>query len=183
MENKLKNVVIDGATLYYTNEDITDPETSLETLKASYFATAKAGVSILAKPIIREMEYAGKLGRKNVGDERVQGWEVTSECEVLDFHEAVLTASLFEKATTTGTKLDKFVPKATIGTSEYKNLVVVGRVKATNNPAIAIIKNTFNVEGTQFTMEDNNEAGNKMKFDGHYDGEEIPFELYLPKLA
>lgn len=179
----MKNVIIDGATLYYTNTDITNPDTDIETLKAGYFATAKAGVTILAKPIIREMEYAGKLGRKNVDDERIQGWEVTAECEVIDFHADVLTASLLEKGTTTGTKLEKYVPKATMEATDYKNLVVVGRVKGTTEPAVAVIKNTFNAEGLQFSMEDNNEAGNKMKFDGHYNGEEMPFEIYLPKLA
>lgn len=181
---KDKNWVIDGATVYYPAPDITSIETDLAKIKEKLFATAKDSVTVTAKPLIREMEFSGKKGRKIVGGDRITGWEVQAEGTFLGVDEAMLSASLFEKVTNSSTKFDKYVPAKELLETAYNNMVIVGTVKGVDGDGvIAVIKNTYNEEGMTLEMKDNDESGCKTTFKGHYEmnSDVPPVEIYVVK--
>lgn len=180
---KLDNVVIDGATLYYTSTSITDPKTNLATLTSDYLGVAKSSVTINCKPVIREIEHMGKMGRKTIYDERITGWEIEAEADVMDVNAKTLSASLFAKDTTTPpTNHDRYIPLNTL-TGSYKNLVVVGTMQGTTEKVVVVVKNTYNGEGLTVEFKDNDESSCKMKFNGHYvaDSNVAPYEIYIQK--
>lgn len=185
VKNKLQDIIIDGATCYFTATEITDPKVNLETIEADYLGTAKSSVAVTAKPLIREIEHLGKRERKTVYDERITGWEVTAEADILDLNEKTLETSLFIKdATGTApTKHDKYIPKANLSASDYKNLVIVGKMKSTSENVVLVIKNTYNAEGISIETKDNDESATKMVFNGHYeqDSDKAPIEIFAVK--
>lgn len=182
---KLDNVVIDGATLYYTSTSITDPKTNLSTLTADYLGVAKSSISVVCKATIREIDHMGKMGRKTNYDERIIGWEISAEADVMDVNSKTLGASLLVKDTTSPpTAHDRYIPTTAIA-GNYKNLVIVGTMQGTTEKVVCVIKNTYNGEGMTIEFKDNDESSCKMKFNGHYlaDSNVAPYELYIQKSA
>lgn len=182
---KLDEIIIDGAVLYLTNTDISDPKTDLATIDADYLGTAKSEVTVTCKPTIREVEHMGKMGRKTNYDERITGYEVATEADILDYNAKTLAASLFAKGTSTATDYDLYVPKTKIEATDYKNLVVVGKKKGTTTPVVVVVENTYNGEGLTIVHKDNDESSNKMKFNGHYEvnSDTPPMKVFLPKVV
>lgn len=181
---KFDNVVIDGATVYYTSIDITDPKVSLAALQADYLGTAKSSITVMCKPTIREMEHMGKMGRKTNYDERITGYEVEAEADLMDVTSKTLNASLLVKDTTSQpTAHDRYIPSTTIAAANYKHLVIVGKLQGSAENVVCIVKNTYNGEGLSVEFKDNDESASKMKFTGHYAlGSDIaPYEIYIPK--
>ena len=181
---KFDNVVIDGATVYFTSTDITDPKTSLAALQADYLGTAKTSITVMCKPTIREIEHMGKMGRKNNYDERITGWEVEAEADLMDITAKTLGACLLVKDTTSvPTAHDRYIPAPVIGSSNYKHLVIVGKLQGNGENVVCIVKNTYNSEGLSIEFKDNDESASKMKFIGHYalDSNVAPYEIYIPK--
>lgn len=181
---KFDNVVIDGATVYYTSVNITDPKVSLASLQADYLGTAKSSVTVLCKPIIREIEHMGKMGRKTSYDERITGYEVEAEADLMDVTSKTLNASLLVKDTTTvPTAHDRYIPSPVIAAVNYKHLVIVGKLQGSAENVVCIVKNTYNSEGLSIEFKDNDESASKMKFIGHYaiDSDIAPYQLYIPK--
>lgn len=183
---KLDNIVIDGATLYYTATEITDPKVALATLTADYLGVAQKSIKVECKPVIREIDHMGKKDRKNNYDERITGWEVSCEADIMDLTAKTLTASLLVKDTASlPTAHDRYIPKVSIASTDYKDLVIVGTMQGTTEKVICIIKNTYNGEGLSIEFKDNDESAAKMKFEGHYDidSDKAPYELYIVKVS
>lgn len=181
---KFDNVVIDGATVYYTSIDITDPKVSLAALQADYLGTAKTSITVMCKPTIREIEHMGKMGRKNNYDERITGWEVEAEADLMDVTAKTLGASLLVKDTNAQpTAHDRYIPSPTIAATNYKHLVIVGKLQGSAESVVCIVKKTYNSEGLSIEYKDNDESASKMKFIGHYalDSDVAPYEIYIPK--
>ena len=184
-KKKLEDIVIDGASCYLTSSPITDPSTDLTTIENDYLGTAKSSVTVSAKPTIREIEHLGKKERKTKYDERITGWEVSAEADILDLNAKTLEASLFVKDTggTAPTKHDRYIPKVDLSTSDYKQLVIVGQMRKTGDNVVVVVKNTYNSDGLSIETKDNDESSTNMVFNGHYEeGSEVPpFEIYIVK--
>lgn len=181
----LKNIVIDGAVLYLTSTKIVDPKTDLATITKDYLGCAKSSITVVAKPTIREIEHMGKMERKTKGAERITGWEVSTEADILDLTKKTLEASLFVKSAegTAPVEHDRYVPKMDIADSDYKHLVIVGKQQGTNVPVVCVVENTYNGEGLTIDYKDNDESAAKMKFDGHYETNSNvpPYQQYIIK--
>lgn len=182
---ELQNIVIDGAVIYLTATEITDPKTQLAALTSDYLGCAKSSVNVVVKPAIREMEFMGKMGRKTKEAERITGWEVSCEADILDLTKKTLETSLFIKDTTEAvpTDHDRYVPKKGLSPTDYKHLVIVGKMQGTTVPVVCVIENTYNGEGIAIQYKDEDESAAKMKFEGHYEAgsDKPPFQKYILK--
>lgn len=177
-----KTWIVDSATAYYPAPDITAIDTDLALIKEKFFADAKDGITVIAKPIIREMEFSGKMGRKVVEAERITGWDISAEGSFLGITETLLKACLFEKTTDSSTKFDKYVAKEQLAATDYNNLVIVGK-NIQGEALIIVIKNTYNEEGLGLETKDLDESGCKAVFKGHYkiNSNKAPIDVYMIK--
>lgn len=182
---KFDDVIVDGAVLYLTNTDIADPKTDLSTIANDYLGTVKSSIAIKCKPVIREIEHLGKMGRKTAYDERITGYEISTEADILDYNAKTFGACLLEKGTTTATEHDVYIPKTKLAATDYKNLVVVGKKQGTDKPIVVVVENTYNMEGLQIEHKDNDESACKMTFEGHYEinSNVPPMKVFLPKVV
>lgn len=178
---KIQDVVIDGAVLYLTTEQITDPKTQMTSLKNDYLGCAKSSITVVAKPRIRDIEFMGKKENMVKNTRRITGWEVSCEADILDLNTKTLSASLMDKST--NENFDIYTPKKSIDDNCYKNLVIVGTLEGEVEPIVLVVNNTFNEEGINVDFKDNDESAVKMKFNGHIDmeTEKVPYQIFRPK--
>lgn len=180
-----KRFLLDSCNVY-RDLDLSTVDTALtaEKLKAATLGITKGGTPFEAIPDIREIEFNGKLDRKVKGMERIVGWAVKVECELMEYVGKNLEAALMTKKTNASTKYDQYTGQADIELANYKNVVLVGRVWDSQEPIIIEILNSYNGSGITITGEDKNEGSIKMSFEGHYDLDkpnEAPFNIYFPK--
>lgn len=180
------NIVVDDAVLYWGDfGDLsgTGMDNILETIKGKELGVAKGSLKFEAKPEIRNIEHAGSLERDEVNWQRIIKWDVTAETTILDFNGNVLNASLIEKTESASTEFDVYAPIKDFKSTNYKDLIVVGKKHNSEKPVIVHVFNSYNPEGVSFECKDKDEAGISMKFKGCYKTDKHPFEIAFPKVA
>lgn len=172
-----------NSAIIYAPATIPDSFDAFTPSDADKVAVSDSGVTISATPEIIDIPYAGSFERRNKGDQVVIKTDIKVEGEVIILNEKVLKASLLKKdATVTSTKYDVYVPvSGALVESDYINLVIVGKLKGSNTPAIAVVKNCLNYEGLSIETKDKETGKSKMVFEGAYEGDTNPYKLYLPK--
>lgn len=173
-----------NAGAFFKNYDIkTD---TVETAKEKLLGATRDGGSFEAKPTIRQIKADGVRGKAK-GLEVLENWEVKLEANVLELTKENLITSLATAQTETAEndKYDKIVANNYISLDNYiDNITYIGTLSGSNEPIIIQVYNTINMEGLSLDFKDNDEAVNKMSFEGHYDINDLdhpPFAIYYPK--
>lgn len=180
---KFDDILLDNATVFFTNADVTAIDALMTAIQTDKLGTTKGEFKVKVEPQIRGIEYAGKMDRDTKEAERITGWKITAEGEMLNFNDKILTASLMVKETNASTKYDVYGLKKSIDVTDYKSLVAIGKMKNRNDYGVIILNNTFNDAGLEFGMKDNDEASTKFNFTAKYtaDDDTPPFKFLKPK--
>lgn len=183
MTTKFDDILLDNATIFYTDADVTAVDALLTAVEKDKLGTTKGEFKVKVEPQIRQIEYAGRMDRDTKEAERITGWKITAEGEMLNFNDKILSATLMQKETNGSTKYDVYGLKQSIEVTDYKNLVAIGRLKNKAEYGIIVLNNTYNDAGLEFGMKDNDEASTKFNFTARYDvdSDVPPFKFLKPK--
>lgn len=180
----LSKVIFDSAMLYYGDFNLENADTLLEELEGKELGLSDGGITFTSTPEIRQIPVAGALERKLKGYERIIKVDGKVEGEIVVINNDTLEMSLMEKAETTSTKYDKYVPcTGVIKDDKYKSLLVVGTT-GSGEAIIIHLKNTYN-SVMEVSTTDKEEGKAKISFESAYDpkkNKEVPVEIYIPKV-
>lgn len=186
-----QNMLINNGVLYMAGE-LTDYK--IATILAAITDENKLGlgkdsIKFEAKPVVTDYDFAGRFDRSMKGMQEINGWEVSLEGDLLDFNTKLMDLTLLEEkaeAGETNTDYKKYVPKAKLDDStDYKNIILVGTVKDSDNPIVILVKRTFSQDGLQFELKDAENSAVSLVFKGSYDfdnDEDMPFEILIPTI-
>lgn len=173
--------MIDTCSVYIGSSiNLSNPDEYKTIVNNMFLGLTRDGVSVAAKPNIKEIDFDGKLDRKVKGMDRILGWEVTAECQTLELGEKLLDVSLFKKVSGSSQKFDKYIPSNEM---QYNDVLLIGTLSKTQEPILFLVKNAYNSEGFAVETKDKDEAGVKMSLVGTYElgSNDAPFEIYMPK--
>lgn len=176
------NILLDVATCYFGNIKITDEniDTLSEVLTDEYrLGYTKDGIKITAEPNVRQIEFDGRKERNVIGMDRVLGWNIEVEAEALNILDRLEACGL-QKVEGSSTKYEMYRPNHEL---QYNNLILVGQLHNSNEPAVIQIENVYNSGGLTFEQKDADEASFGMKFTASYnlDSDEVPLSVFRPK--
>lgn len=178
-----KQFIVDTPTLYYGDIELSNPDTWAETLKGKELGLSKDGIKFSCKPTIRQIEYDGRMEKQVQGMDRITKWDISAEGEIVQFRPELLPMALIKKGETESTKFDLYTPSNSLADSDYKVLVIVGKVHNSDEPIILVVENTYNGEGFEFEGKDNEESTATFTMNAHYkqDSDDVPCKIYCKK--
>ena len=76
-----------------------------------------------------------------------------------------------------------YTPSNELADTDYKMLVIVGKVHNSDLPIIIVVENTYNGEGFEFEGKDNEESTATFTMNAHYkqDSDDVPCKIYCKK--
>lgn len=185
-ENTTKNLLLDAGTIFVNFDTKVD---SFETARATKLLGATSGGNKFnAVPSFRQIEVDGVKGKaKSLSI--LESWEVALETNMLEFKEDTFKHALASMQTTAktidGNDYTEIKGKNYISDIDYiDNITYVGTVSGSNEPIIIQIFNALNMEGLEIDFKDGEDIVAAMKFEGHYDSNNLdnpPFAIYYPK--
>lgn len=183
-QDTAQNLLLDSGA-FFVNYDITTD--TLETAKTKLLGATSGGGSFEAKPNFRDIQVDGVKGKAK-GLRILESWEVSLGANLIELKKEVMQKALAASKTSTatiGTKnYTKIEGKNFIEETDYiDNITWIGSLSGSNEPVIIQIFNALNTEGFSIEPKDSDDIIAELKFEGHYDTDNLdapPFAIYYP---
>lgn len=183
--NTPKNLLLDAGAFYKNYDVATDTPA---TASAKLIGATRGGNEFTAKPTVRDIPVDGVKGKAK-GLRILDDWDVSLTANVLEMKTSVLDSALATGIVDTSSNLTYDIVTAAnaIVAGDYlDNVTFIGTISGSGNPIIIQVFNALCVDGISIKSEDKKEAVLKLKFEGHYDTDNLstpPFKIYYPKIT
>lgn len=137
------------------------------------FGLCKDGVKIKSEANIAEYDFNGKNDKTVKEMQEILGYTVEIEGELIDINETFLSMSGFKKETIEETGDYKIYNPSALNDTDYKDIVIVGRLLGKDTVCAILCKNCYNSNGIEFDTKDKENAGAKFKFNSCYSIEDM----------